>query len=65
MQDALTESGLENPIAEVAPRPSFGRIFFDILETLIFSALLFLAIDAISARIRVDGLSMVPTLKER
>ncbi len=63
MQDALTESGLENPKTEVAPRPSFGRIFFDILETLILSALLFLAIDAISARIRVDGLSMVPTLK--
>ena len=34
----------------------------DILETLFISAVLFLGINAISARIRVDGHSMEPTL---
>lgn len=63
-QNTPAESIVESPIVETAPGPSFGRVFFDILETLIFSVLLFLAIDAVSARIRVDGLSMVPTLKD-
>jgi len=39
------------------------RILFDILETIILSVLLFAAINAVSARIRVDGFSMEPTLK--
>jgi signal peptidase I len=34
----------------------------DVFETLILSLILFLAINAISARIRVDGYSMEPTL---
>lgn len=38
------------------------RMFLDILETLVLSALLFFAINAVSARIRVDGYSMEPTL---
>ncbi len=38
------------------------RLFLDILETLVLSALLFFAINAVSARIRVDGYSMEPTL---
>jgi len=40
-----------------------GRFVIDILETLILSVLLFAGINAISARIRVDGYSMEPTLK--
>jgi len=43
-------------------RSGVKRVVFDILETLLLSALLFLAINAISARIRVDGHSMEPTL---
>lgn len=43
-------------------RSSFGRIFLDVLETLIISAVLFLAINAVSARIRVEGFSMEPSL---
>jgi len=37
------------------------RFIVDLLETVILSALLFLGINAISARIRVDGFSMEPT----
>jgi len=44
-------------------RPSSGviRFIIDLLETVILSALLFLGINAVSARIRVDGYSMEPT----
>lgn len=38
------------------------RFIWDILETLVLAILLFLVINAVSARIRVDGSSMVPTL---
>jgi signal peptidase I len=43
---------------------SVGRFLLDILETLVLSALLFLVINAVSARIRVDGFSMEPTLQD-
>lgn len=39
------------------------RFFIDIFETVVLSVLLFAAINAISARIRVDGHSMEPTLQ--
>jgi len=41
---------------------SFWRFLRDVLETLVLAIILFLAINAVSARIRVDGSSMVPTL---
>jgi signal peptidase I len=34
------------------------------LETLILAVVLFLGINAVSARVRVDGFSMLPTLKD-
>lgn len=40
----------------------FLRFIVDVLETLILSVILFAAINAVSARIRVDGSSMEPTL---
>lgn len=40
----------------------FLRFLIDILETLILSVVLFVSINLISARIRVDGASMEPTL---
>jgi signal peptidase I len=39
----------------------FWRFIIDLVETLLFSALLFLGINAVTARIRVDGSSMEPT----
>ena len=44
--------------------PGWGRFFLDIFETLLLSAVLFLAINALSARVRVDGFSMKPTLQD-
>lgn len=43
-------------------RSGFLRFLMDLLETLILSVILFAAINAVSARIRVDGSSMEPTL---
>jgi signal peptidase I len=39
------------------------RFVIDVVETLILSIVLFAAINAVSARIRVDGASMEPTLQ--
>jgi signal peptidase I len=44
-------------------RSGFMRFMIDIIETLILSIILFAAINAVSARIRVDGASMEPTLQ--
>ena len=49
----------------VTPKPgssSLGRMLRDILETLLISAVLFLGINAVTARIRVDGFSMEPSM---
>jgi len=43
-------------------RSGFLRFLVDILETLVLSLVLFVSINMISARIRVDGASMEPTL---
>ncbi len=43
-------------------RSGFFRFLVDVLETLVLSVVLFVGINAVSARIRVDGESMVPTL---
>ena len=42
--------------------PGFRRFFLDILETLFISLVLFFGINLLSARIRVEGSSMEPTL---
>lgn len=44
---------------------SWHRLVFDILETVVLAVLLFLGINAVSARVRVDGFSMRPTLEDR
>lgn len=40
------------------------RFIKDILETLVLAAVLFIGINAVSARVRVDGFSMRPTLED-
>jgi signal peptidase I len=44
-------------------RTGILRLLLDVVETLILSVVLFAAINAVSARIRVDGASMEPTLQ--
>ena len=46
------------------PQPeNWKRFLLDILETVILAVILYFGINAISARVRVDGLSMIPTLQ--
>ena len=50
---------VEDPRPE---RPNLMGILVDILETLLLSVVLFFLINAVSARIRIDGSSMEPNL---
>ncbi|RMF40621.1 MAG: signal peptidase I [Anaerolineae bacterium] len=45
------------------PRSEAMQFLWDTLETLLISVILFLSINAVSARIRVEGYSMMPTLE--
>jgi signal peptidase I len=58
----LHSEAVPEPVSPENPRQGFRRFALDLLETLLLSLLLFFAINAISARIRVDGSSMEPTL---
>lgn len=42
---------------------NWKRAIVDILQTLVMAVILFFGINIISARVRVDGLSMIPTLE--
>lgn len=57
-----------NPLAEdsqpAGEAQSLRRFFLDIVETLVLAVILFVGINAVSARVRVDGFSMRPTLED-
>ncbi len=48
---------------EKKPSPLL-RFFLDVLETVLLAVVLFLVINAVTARVRVDGFSMRPTLED-
>jgi signal peptidase I len=63
------EAVLDNYRTEVIPEPDnsrkgsgWRRALIDIIETIILSVALFLGINMVSARIRVESISMQPTL---
>ena len=58
-QDAQPIPDLSEPEKE---KSSFWRFLLDVVETIVLSVLLFAGINTVSARIRVDGFSMEPTL---
>ena len=57
------------PETQVQPEPAteqptnWKRLVLDILETIILAVVLYFGINAVSARVRVDGFSMNPTLQ--
>lgn len=54
----------QNVVALEAPAPSKARrALLEIIETILLALFLFLAINFVSARIRVDGVSMEPTFQ--
>jgi len=61
LEDFRSEIEPEQAIPEES-KSNVRRFLVDVLETLVLSLLLFAAINAVSARIRVDGYSMEPNL---
>lgn len=53
-----------DPVAEQEQPINWKRFLLDILETLVLAVVLFFGINAVSARVRVDGFSMNPTLQD-
>jgi signal peptidase I len=60
--ETTPEPVIEDEIPAEGQKSGLFNFLVDVLETLILSVLLFLGINAISARIRVDGSSMEPSL---
>jgi signal peptidase I len=57
------QTGQGNPASgESDQTTDWKRAAFDIIETLILAAVLYFGINAVSARVRVDGFSMNPSL---
>ena len=68
-QELQTEVQPEVQVPEEVQLPeqekmNWGRFALDIIETLVLAVVLFLGINTVSARVRVDGFSMIPTLKD-
>lgn len=61
--DQFHTETIAEPQEKGETRSGFMRFVIDVVETLILSIVLFAAINTISARIRVDGASMEPTLQ--
>jgi signal peptidase I len=61
---AETQDGVVEVQEVVEEKINWGRFGLDIVETLVLAVILFLAINAMSARVRVDGFSMRPTLED-
>ena len=61
MEESHTQALSEADVNGVN-RSSLVRFIVDVIETLLLSVILFLGINAVTARIRVDGSSMEPTL---
>lgn len=63
MQTLQTESQPETT-APAQEGTDWKRFLIDLLETVGLAVILFLAINTVSARVRVDGFSMLPTLHD-
>src|SRR5687767_13436391 len=64
--EVILEELTTETIAPEPQLPSSGmwvRFFLDVIETILLAAILFMVINGISARVRVEGTSMVPSLQ--
>jgi signal peptidase I len=60
----LQQQSLEQPQASVEEKVNWKQFVWDLVETIVLAVALYFGINAVSARVRVDGLSMTPTLKD-
>lgn len=61
--DLITDAPT-TPTVPVEEKTNWKQLLFDLVETLTLAVLLYFGINAVSARVRVDGYSMVPTLQD-
>lgn len=59
-----TPAALDAPAAPIEEKINWKQFLFDLIETLALAVILYFGINAISARVRVDGFSMNPTLQD-
>lgn len=59
--DAAPPPLVETPAEE---KTNWKQFAFDLIETLVLAVILYFGINALSARVRVDGFSMNPTLQD-
>jgi signal peptidase I len=52
------------PLTDEEQPINWKRFLLDVLETLVLAVVLYFGINAVSARVRVDGFSMRPTLQD-
>ena len=69
MESTQPEVQTETPTQPESPSTTekpedWKRFALDILETLVLAVVLYFGINAVSARVRVDGFSMKPTLQD-
>jgi signal peptidase I len=60
--ESTPNDGIQTPSSTVPTAAEWKRILVDLVETIVLAFVLFLIINAVSARVRVDGQSMLPTL---
>lgn len=53
----------QEPLEQPKNQMGLAKLLIDTIETILLAVLLFIGINAVSARIRVDGFSMLPTLQ--
>ncbi len=63
-EQAEVQAPMVTELADGEEKINWGRFGMDIFETLLLALILFFAINAMSARVRVDGFSMRPTLED-
>lgn len=59
----MSQISNEEAVPKTGPQNSLERFLLDLLETVALAVVLFLAINIVTARVRVDGSSMRPTLE--
>ncbi|MFN8434220.1 MAG: signal peptidase I [Anaerolineales bacterium] len=62
--DTLEQEPLAAESKPAEETTNWKRFFLDVFETLVLAVILFVGINSVSARVRVDGFSMQPTLQD-
>lgn len=62
--NTLEQEPLVDEVKPAEEGTNWKRFVLDIIETLVLAVVLFVGINAVSARVRVDGFSMRPTLED-